>query len=236
MTGRDNMPTSVLRALGDEMGLAASYVDFWGQHQELSEHTLQTLLRAMGGDAEEGPAQALLDRLRARRSSAAVSPVRVIRQSDHEPMPIGADLARETGATQWCLMHEDGGVWQGEVQGHPIAWPSPPPLGFHRLLLTGAEGQPVADTMLVVCPPRSFEPEALLQGERWWGPTVQLYALRSERNWGMGDFTDLSQVIDLAARQGAAFVGVSPLHALFPHDPERASPYRTSSRSILNTR
>src|SRR5690606_34282428 len=78
-------------------------------------------------------------------------------------------------------------------------------------------------------------PEALLQGERWWGPTVQLYALRSERNWGMGDFTDLCQVIDLAARQGAAFVGVSPLHALFPHDPERASPYSPSSRSMLNT-
>ena len=71
----------------------------------------------------------------------------------------------------------------------------------------------------MLCPERTFVPPSLAEGERWWGPTVQLYALRSERNWGMGDFGDLRQLIDLAAEQGAAFVGLSPLHGLFPHDP-----------------
>jgi (1->4)-alpha-D-glucan 1-alpha-D-glucosylmutase len=36
------------------------------------------------------------------------------------------------------------------------------------------------------------------------------------------------------ARRGAALVGVNPLHALFPHDPARASPYSPSSRLFLN--
>ena len=57
---------------------------------------------------------------------------------------------------------------------------------------------------------------------------TQLYGLRSERNWGIGDFTDLRKVIEIAARLGAAVVGVNPLHAT------QGSPYSPSSRHALN--
>jgi (1->4)-alpha-D-glucan 1-alpha-D-glucosylmutase len=83
-------------------------------------------------------------------------------------------------------------------------------------------------------PPRCFRPESLENGARLWGPAVQLYALRSERNWGIGDLGDLLAVIDQWGARGAGVIGVSPLHALFPHDPERASPYSPSSRLALN--
>ncbi len=63
---------------------------------------------------------------------------------------------------------------------------------------------------------------------------MQIYALRSQRNWGAGDFTDLKTLIDLAARVGAGIVGVNPVHALFPHNPAHASPYSPSSRLFLN--
>ncbi len=113
------------------------------------------------------------------------------------------------------------------------------PIGIHRLVLY-EPGQPqraFADASLAVCPRKCF---ALPPGgagcsrDRLWGPAVQLYALRSSRNWGMGDFGDLLRLVDLAADAGAHFVGVNPLHALFPHDPERASPYSPSSREWLN--
>jgi (1->4)-alpha-D-glucan 1-alpha-D-glucosylmutase len=61
-----------------------------------------------------------------------------------------------------------------------------------------------------------------------------LYAIRSARNWGMGDFGDLRTVVDRAAELGAATVGLNPLHALYPDQPERASPYSPSSRRWLN--
>jgi (1->4)-alpha-D-glucan 1-alpha-D-glucosylmutase len=74
----------------------------------------------------------------------------------------------------------------------------------------------------------------MTRGERRWGVAVQLYGVRSARNWGIGDFSDLKQLAQLAARQGADFVGVNPLHALYAAEPRRYSPYSPSSREFLN--
>jgi len=71
-------------------------------------------------------------------------------------------------------------------------------------------------------------------GARLFGPAIQLYALRSKRNWGVGDFTDLADLARAAAAQGASFVGVNPLHELFLDRPAQASPYSPSTRLALN--
>lgn len=71
-------------------------------------------------------------------------------------------------------------------------------------------------------------------GARLFGPAIQLYALRSKRNWGVGDFTDLANLARAAAAQGASFVGVNPLHELFLDRPAQASPYSPSTRLALN--
>jgi 4-alpha-glucanotransferase len=63
---------------------------------------------------------------------------------------------------------------------------------------------------------------------------VQLYGVRSARNWGIGDFTDLEVVIALAADLGAGGVGLNPLHALFDDRPGDCSPYSPNSRLFLN--
>jgi (1->4)-alpha-D-glucan 1-alpha-D-glucosylmutase len=81
---------------------------------------------------------------------------------------------------------------------------------------------------------RCYEPEWMAQQQRRWGIAVQLYGLRSPRNWGIGDFSDLKQLVQLAAQRGADFVGVNPLHALYAAEPRRYSPYSPSSREFLN--
>ncbi|RWY66636.1 4-alpha-glucanotransferase [Rhizobium leguminosarum] len=80
---------------------------------------------------------------------------------------------------------------------------------------------------------RSFLPD-FLSGTRVWGLSLQLYELRSARNWGIGDFEDLSDMADLAGSLGADFIGLTPLHAPFLADPDRCSPYEPSSRQHLN--
>src|SRR5262245_46447202 len=74
---------------------------------------------------------------------------------------------------------------------------------------------------------RCYQPP-ILEQRRLWGFMVQLYGLRSARNWGIGDFTDLRKLIEIAAGLGAAVVGVNPLHA------SQGSPYSPSSRHALN--
>lgn len=80
---------------------------------------------------------------------------------------------------------------------------------------------------------KCFLPEWLAEN-RAWGITVQLYELRSRRNWGIGDFADLAAFCEIAAGAGADFVGTNPLHALFMADPGRCSPFSPSSRLFLN--
>jgi 4-alpha-glucanotransferase len=73
-----------------------------------------------------------------------------------------------------------------------------------------------------------------LTGKGVWGISVQLYELRSKRNWGIGDFEDLKSLCTIAAEAGAAFIGLNPLHALFLANPDHCSPYSPSNRRFLN--
>ncbi len=84
------------------------------------------------------------------------------------------------------------------------------------------------------CPKRCYQPPEMEQGKKLWGSFIQLYSLKSEHNWGIGDFGDLKQFLRHIAATGADFVGLNPIHALFPANPESASPYSPSSRKWLN--
>lgn len=82
---------------------------------------------------------------------------------------------------------------------------------------------------------RCFLPEPLGRGERVWGVSVQLYTLRSASNWGIGDYRDLGQVAEMAAREGADLLGLNPLHARSLTRPLECSPYSPVSRLCLDT-
>ena len=87
---------------------------------------------------------------------------------------------------------------------------------------------------LIAAPAQAYLPPLLKSGGRLWGLATQLFALRSARNWGIGDFTDLAELIRHASAHGVAAIGLTPLHALFFDEPDRCSPYSPSSRSFLN--
>ncbi len=70
--------------------------------------------------------------------------------------------------------------------------------------------------------------------ERGWILAVQLYSLRSNRSWGIGDFGDLKSLLRIAAEAGASGIGLNPLHVLFHEEAADCSPYWPSSRQFLN--
>ncbi len=88
-------------------------------------------------------------------------------------------------------------------------------------------------TVLAVAPQQCYQNPALENG-RPWGYALQLYSLRSERNWGVGDFTDLKNFIKICGRCGAGIIGLNPLNMLMHDYPECASPYQSTSRLFLN--
>lgn len=81
--------------------------------------------------------------------------------------------------------------------------------------------------------PQAFVPVSL-DLHPMFGVALQLYQLRSPRNLGVGDLGDLKALIGPFAREGADFIGLNPLHALFTAAPERASPFSPSDRRFLN--
>lgn len=97
----------------------------------------------------------------------------------------------------------------------------------------GAAPEPLRATIAAPRRARCFVPDWFARG-RAWGVTCQLYGLRSVRNHGVGDFEDLARLAERAARDGADFIGVNPVHALFTADPERCSPFSPSNRRFLN--
>ena len=105
------------------------------------------------------------------------------------------------------------------------------PVGYYNLTFTVADK--TYKSTLAVAPCRCYENPALADG-KIWGYALQLYSLRSERNWGVGDFTDLGNFIRMCARCGADIIGLNPLNVLVHSFPENASPYSSISRLFLN--
>ena len=123
----------------------------------------------------------------------------------------------------------DTGDRKGDTGGLTVDWPANLPEGSYRLYLTDAASV-TEEAPLIVAPPKAFGGDF----DRSWLIAVQLYGVRSARNWGIGDFTDLEALLRLAGQLGADGVGLNPLHVLFDDRPTDCSPYSPNSRLFLN--
>lgn len=87
-------------------------------------------------------------------------------------------------------------------------------------------------TILAVAPRQCYANPDM--SRKIWGYAVQLYSVRSEHNWGVGDFTDLQNIIRMCSNAGADVIGLNPLNVLSHDYPENASPYQSISRLFIN--
>ena len=129
----------------------------------------------------------------------------------------------------WKIVADVGVVAEGETSDRVIDWPEGLPSGVYRLQLSDAAAV-TEDVPLISAPEKAFGGDF----DRCWLLAVQLYGVRSARNWGIGDFTDLEGMIEFAAHLGADGIGLNPLHALFDDRPGDCSPYSPNSRLFLN--
>jgi 4-alpha-glucanotransferase len=239
-----------LRRLAALAGVAETYHDAWGKLRHVAPETLRAVLAAMGlAVASAADIAASAAALEAEEWRRLLPPVVVVEEGDAAAsVPLTLSAGSIASHVDWSLRREDGSARQGAVAlnelsewaqaGAParrrLALPidADQPLGYHRLNV--AVGRESAETVLIVAPRRCYLPPAFANDCGAWGLTAQLYGLRSARNGGIGDFTDLGALAEIAGERGARVLGVNPLHALFPAEPRHASPYSPSSRLFLN--
>jgi 4-alpha-glucanotransferase len=142
--------------------------------------------------------------------------------------PSRTEIPKTSLPVAWKIVAGSTVIAKGESSDHAIDWPKDLPLGIYRLQVSDAAT--AEDVPLISAPERAFGGEF----DRCWLLAVQLYSVRSARNWGIGDFTDLAGLIEFAGRLGADGVGLNPLHALFDDRPGDCSPYSPNSRLFLN--
>lgn len=247
------MADAALAGLARRLGIDTEFEDVWGEKHAASDDTLRALIKAMHVDAAsaEEVAAAIANHDRARWSAVlpAALVVKASLLATGVRVQLPAALTERTLA--WRITEETGRVFNGSFRPRnltaletftldgeelrAVRLPLSPAVahGYHRLEIR--EGiEPLGECALIVAPERCYLPEAVANGGRVWGGALQLYSLRSVRNWGIGDYTDLALAVAQWGGKGASLIGVNPLHALFAHAPAHASPYSPSSRLFLN--
>jgi 4-alpha-glucanotransferase len=234
---------SATAELARRLDIELDYINAAGEKIIIAPEVIRTVLATMGYRVEnEHEAQQVVKRLDIEASSRRIPPVLVVRQ-DLQPLRIPVNLENDHNH-RWKVLCEDGKIVEegtvrrsaGSSLGHgdnpssetsEVALTVQMPCGYHRLEVDDSS------MSLIVVPDKCWL-DPIERAQKLWGIAAQLYLLRSERNWGIGDFTDLNALIDIAAGWGASLVGLNPLHALFVDDPEQASPYAPASRLYLN--
>jgi len=232
-----------IEALAAAAGIAGDWWEVSGRHTVVSPQTKIALLGAMRLPARSA-AQAreslskLMDETLARKIPASVTlrldapRLAPLRSVPGEPMrDVECAITLEDGATlagtatlgegRRVTLADGREILEAELKLPEL------PIGRHRLEVDGVA------SLLTVAPPECFSSRAVWR--RRFGLATQLYALRRGANdQGVGDFTALGVAGAGAGARGAAFLGVSPMHALFPSDRDRASPYHPSDRRFLD--
>jgi glycogen debranching enzyme GlgX/4-alpha-glucanotransferase len=229
-------------ALAGAAGIAGEWWDVRGKRTIVTPETKIALLTALGLEVEsEAEARDSLTRL-VDETQRRRLPFSLVLRLDEPPvaplrdLPGGGEarIEPEDGATiEWRVEAGDGArrdLPDGRsVAERPIALPALP-VGRYRLIVEGGE------CALTVAPPEAHSPKAALR--KLFGVAAQLYALRradqNRRDQGIGDFSTLALAAENAGGAGAAYLGVSPMHMLFPGDRDRASPYYPSDRRFLD--
>ena len=118
-----------------------------------------------------------------------------------------------------------------------LPFPEGLPLGYHHIFLSLQQAGRRFDqsVRLIVCPDQCHLPSVLKGKGKRAGLMISLAGLRSEHNWGIGDFGDLKELVRWAIESlQVDAVGLLPLHFLSNREPYNISPYYPSSRFYRN--
>lgn len=231
-----------LADLAQRYAVATEFVDWRGRSVPVPEHTLVSVLAALGVPADTPAEREHAARSQDRQYWADALPPTVVASSGTASSfwvhvthgsPVDVWIELEDGSLRTELRQLENNRAPYDLDDRLIGeatfeLPADLPPGYHRLHARTDSGG--ADTTLIVAPAVLAPPR-----RRHWGLATQLYSITSEQSWGTGDLTDLTDLaVWSAARHGAGFILVNPLHAAAPVAPMEPSPYLPTSRRFVN--
>ena len=247
---------SALDRLSNRLGILPAYLDYRGQPHRASDETWRAIVAAMGIDATtDARAIEALRALESWDAERVIDPSAVVVHDDPacNRLHVNASSVATTG--RWRLDveregHDGSASTDGSWHSARFAIDIPEPLarGYHtlRLILSHGGREHVAIQRRIIVPPTCVTVHELLgrvptptmgsdpNGDRRaFGVGVNLYSVRSARNWGVGDLTDLESICRWVASIGGAFVGINPLHATANRG-DAVGPYSPISRLFRN--
>ena len=246
------MTQQLLQQLVEMRGIETQYVDAWGKPATIAESSKAKLLNTLGYDtSSDEKIQSQITQDIKSVWLSPLNPVQVVRNTQEINLAVRLPIELVNDDHTLTVTCENGDVLThqftpvdqemttmahiDDVEFHEyvVTLPLDLPLGYHDVALS-ADDDEFARSRLIVAPEACYTPNEIKDGKKIWGLSVQLYCVRSEKNWGIGDFSDLALLIEKAAGVGADFIGLNPIHALYPANPNACSPYGPSSRRWLN--
>ncbi|OLF74341.1 4-alpha-glucanotransferase [Alteromonas sp. W12] len=246
------MTQQLLQQLVEMRGIETQYVDAWGKPATIAESSKAKLLNTLGYDtSSDEKIQSQITQDIKSVWLSPLNPVQVVRNTQEINLAVRLPIELVNDDHTLTVTCENGDVLThqftpvdqemttmahiDDVEFHEyvVTLPLDLPLGYHDVALS-ADDDEFARSRLIVAPEACYTPNEIKEGKKIWGLSVQLYCVRSEKNWGIGDFSDLALLIEKAAGVGADFIGLNPIHALYPANPNACSPYGPSSRRWLN--
>ncbi len=246
--------TSLVEQLAEKKQISNDFIDSEGKEVIISAENKSAVLEAMGYSVDDEKILAAQIEEEDRQYWLSVlDPVLVVQEKKDIVLKARLPKKHASDEIEYVLKLENGNKVKGSVKvgdcdviadknidgkvyvlKNLILHPQDEiPMGYHEIALK--VGDKKCEPMrLIVVPKKCYIPEQIKNGGKIWGPSVQLYTLRSERNWGVGDFGDLKDLITKLRDWGAGFIGLNPIHQLFPANPEAASPYSPSTRRWIN--
>jgi 4-alpha-glucanotransferase len=213
-----------LHSLATEAGLQIDWEDAAGDPQRVSDDALVAVLAALGLPADSPAAIADSRRHLAEDQATGCSFVSA---------DVGSPVAQPAGCLNEGaaeLVTEDGSrrsVMLAKTRDG-LRLPAIDTPGYHQLV------QGARAIRLAAAPRRCFGIADAAGEKRLWGTAVQIPGLRDATPRAFGDFGTLAESAGGFAAAGADALAISPVHALFPADASRYSPYAPSSRLFLN--
>ena len=241
---------NLIEKLADLVGFHRSYTDSYGNQVYANESARYNLLIAMGYElSNDDTINASITKLQEDTWRKMLPAVHIAKLEDNEHKIIVSLAVTECSQMSWTIVTEQGETLTGEVllnelhvheehylsdvkhQKFILTLPTLPQ-GYHDFTICYDQNK--ENCHLIYAPKTCYSPQEA-STDKMWGYAAQLYSLKSEENWGMGDFGDLKSLVKKSAEQGASAIGLNPLHPLYQNNPAHRSPYSPTSRCFLNS-